>query len=55
MLLNLFEAMPRNWQGIALPEIKGILNGKAEPFRTAGRHSRKSAQIFNAYLELTLH
>jgi hypothetical protein len=39
--LFLCEAVPRNWQGIALPEIKVVANGKAEPFRTEKRQSRK--------------
>ena len=39
------EATPRVWQGVALLVKKGKLDGKAEPFRTAGRQSRKSENI----------
>jgi len=42
-LLIFSEAAPRNQQGTALPEgIKGTVHGKAEPFRTFKRQSRKS-------------
>jgi hypothetical protein len=45
------EAMPRLRQGVGLLEIKVGLNGKAQPFRTAKRQSRRNVYTFNAYPE----
>jgi hypothetical protein len=48
------EAMPRRWQGIALPLIKVAANGKAEPFRTARAAQPQRWRLFKTYVKLTL-
>src|SRR2546428_231326 len=36
------EAAPPGWRGLASPKRIGVANGKAEPFRTGKRPSRKN-------------